>query len=482
MKRLTLFSILCGLAMTFTTAAQYKITVKIDGYTQDTCILGYQVGQTTYIAQKSSTKDADGAFVFEGKDTLMGGLYSVLIRPKNEFFQFIISNKAEQKNLKITTKIEGNPAADLSANLKIYNSPDNDAFGLYKEFLTKMRAKSEKNAALMAEAKSKNDSLEVEKLTKTLKEFDAEVFQFQSDLVKKYPKFLSPKLIYATRQPDIPKELTKQTDIFNYYKSHFWDTYDWSDARMIRTPVLKDKLDTYVDKLTVQQVDSVAAACVYLIDNALKYKSKDIFQFVAVHLLNKYAKQEIICMDGVYVTIAQKYYCNGLAYWLDSTQTANICEDAANMAPLRCGKSAPEIRLRNIKDSTNVSLYNIRKPFTAVYFWDPTCGNCGKMSEKIVPIYNKYKDRGFEIIGVCSKDWKEVGLCRKKVEDMKMNWLNVSDEPYPLAWVKKYYDLRSNPFLYLLDENKNILFKRITAEQLDQILEREFKLYEERKK
>jgi hypothetical protein len=104
------------------------------------------------------------------------------------------------------------------------------------------------------------------------------------------------------------------------------------------------------------------------------------------------------------------------------------------------------------------------------------------MTDKLIPVYEKYKDRGFEVLGVCSKSWKDVDACRTKIEKQKMDWINLSDAPYPLAWVKKYYDLRSNPFIYLLDEDKNILFKRITAEQLDQILEREFDRYEKEQK
>lgn len=482
MKKLILFIALSCCFFVQSLIGQYKITVTIDGYKNDTCILGYQIGRATYIAQQVNERNAAGDFVFEGEEALMGGLYSILIKPKNQFFQFIISNDEEQKNLKLKTKIGENPARDLTENLKIFNSPDNDVFSEYKAFLGKMRKRSDKYTAQLTAAKAAKDDAKVAKATAVIEGLDGEVRAFQDDLLKRYPNYLSPKLIAGSRQPEIPKELTTQPEIFRYYKAHFWDNYDWADERLIRTPIFKDKMENYIEKLTVQHVDSVSKACEYIIDKTLEYKNKEVFQFAAVQLLNKYAKQEIICLDGVYVQIAQKYYCNGLAYWLDSTQLENICTDAAKMAPLRCGKSAPEVRLKNINDSSYVNLYNIKKPFVAVYFWDPTCGNCAKMSKKLVPIYNKYKDRGFEILGVCSKAWKSVELCRKKVDEVKMDWINTSDEPYPLAWVKKYYDLRSNPFIYLLDENKNILFKRISAEQLDQILERELTRYEKRNK
>lgn len=481
-KKILLLCIAICFLFIGTSVGQYKITVTIDGYENDTCVLGYQIGRTTYIAQQVNKKNKDGNFVFEGEESLLGGLYSVLIKPKNRFFQFILSNDEEQKDLKIKTKIVGNPARDLTSNLEIKNSPDNAIFDEYKAFLGSMRTRSEMYNRELAAAKEKKDDARIAELTKQIQGLDGEVTDYQDKLLKNNPTLLSPKLITGSREPNVPKELVDRIDIYRYYKAHFWDNYDWTDERLIRTPILKEKIETYIGKLTAQHVDSVSKACETIIDHAFASKNKEVFQFVAVYLLNKYAKQDVICLDGVYVSIAQKYYCTGMAYWLDSAQVEGICADAGRMAPLRCGRSAPEVRLKDINDSSYVNLYNIRKPFVAVYFWDPSCGNCAKMSDALVPIYEKYKDRGFEILGVCSKAWNDVEACRTKVKKQKMDWINLSDEAYPLAWVKKYYDLRSNPFIYLLDEDKNILFKRISAEQLDQILEREFERYEKEKK
>lgn len=477
-----IFIALAGsLLLTSSIQAQHKITVTIDGYEKDTCILGYVFGTQTLIEKQVFERNENGDFVFEGDEALLGGLYRVLIKPGNMFFQFILSGEEEQKDLKIYTKIGASPSRDLTQNLKIKNSLDNDVMEDFRGYVSNMIKKRENYNKKLEEAKKKEDKAAEEKVLEQLKGLDKEVMKHQDDLLAKYPKLLAPKLIRGNRQIQVPEHLKTQLEIYHYYKEHFWDDFDWSDPRLIRTPLLLEKLNVYIDRLTPAHVDSVTKSCLFMIEQARINKSKDMYRFMATHLLNKYAKQKIICMDGVYVSIAQKYYCSGLVDWADSTQLAKICEDAKNMAHLRCGNPAPEIRLKNIIDSNYVTLSSVRKPFTVVYFWDPTCGNCSKMSKKLVPVYNKYKERGLEILGVCSNPWKSVDVCQKKVKEQKMDWINTSDDPYPLAVVKKYYDLRSNPFIYLLDENKRILWKRISAEQLDEILEREFKIYEERK-
>ena len=55
-----------------------------------------------------------------------------------------------------------------------------------------------------------------------------------------------------------------------------------------------------------------------------------------------------------------------------------------------------------------------------------------------------------------------------------MDFINTTDEAYPLAVAKKTYDIKVNPYLVLLDENKKIMWKRIDPKQLEDILKREF--------
>jgi peroxiredoxin len=121
-----------------------------------------------------------------------------------------------------------------------------------------------------------------------------------------------------------------------------------------------------------------------------------------------------------------------------------------------------------------MNLYELKAPFTAVYFWDPTCGNCSKTSKKLVPVYEKYKKYGFEVFGICSKTWKELDQCKKKIKDQKMEFINTSEEAYPLAVAKKMYDIKVNPYIMLLDADKKIMWKRIDPKQVDEILAREY--------
>ena len=55
---------------------------------------------------------------------------------------------------------------------------------------------------------------------------------------------------------------------FQYYKSHFFDNFDFSDDRLIRTPVFHSKINTYLENLTAKIPDSIIVSCDYLIEKS----------------------------------------------------------------------------------------------------------------------------------------------------------------------------------------------------------------------
>ncbi|MCH2022820.1 MAG: DUF5106 domain-containing protein [Saprospiraceae bacterium] len=444
----------------------YNIRVKIDDYTNDTCILAYRLGKQTYVKDTLTKKNKKGEFVFKGEKSLKGGLYLILTKPLNLYLEFLVPNNEDQKRLFIHTKLDENN--DLSRNLKIQGSEDNKAFLGYLKFLADIRSRDTKLADKLEgetnETIKKEIQLERDGIAK-------EVSVYQKNMMKKNPDYLSSKLIAASINPVVPPGLSR-VDGYHYYRKRYWDNFDWTDSRLIRTPIFKDKIEFWTEKLTVQIPDSIISAIDFMLENILKGGNKDMFQYAAAELLNKYAQTKVICMDAVYVALGEKYYCSGHAEWVDSAQLEKICENVKTLKPLQCGLYAPNIRLKKM-DGTPINLYEVKAKLTALYFWDPDCGNCSKTTDKLIPVYNKYKEKGFEIFGVCSKSWKEIDKCKKKITDKEIQYINTSDEAYPLAVAKKIYDVKVNPYLILMDEDKKIMWKRLDPKQLEDILKRE---------
>lgn len=459
----------------------YNIEVDIKDYEQDTLVLGYRLGSKTYVRDTTLRNDK-GKYLFQGDEYLKGGVYIILLKPDNIYFEFLVGNDEEQKNLKISTRNRSDK--NLVQDLKIQNSKENKVFVGYLHFLNDARKRAEvfeKDKKDLEGQEDKAAKLRIAQIDEELQKLNKEVTEYQNKIVQEHSGLLAAQLIKTARNPEVPNEIQAQGQeaAYRYFKAHYFDNFPWDDARLIRTPVFEEKLEFYLEKLTIPQPDSVVLGVEELLQLAKKGGDKDVYQYVASQLLNKYAGTKLICMDKVYVYIGKNYYCNGAAEWVEKEQLEKICENVTELQNVLCGSQAPPIKLRNIDNGEEVELYSVKAPFTVVYFWDPSCGNCTKTSKALVPVYEKYKDKGLAILGICSKNWKELDQCKKKIEESKMSWVNLSDESYPLAYVKKFYDIKVNPFIYLLDENKKIMWKRIDPDQLDDILEREFARIEE---
>ena len=64
-------------------------------------------------------------------------------------------------------------------------------------------------------------------------------------------------------------------------KEHFFDNIDIADPCMLRGPVVFQKVDYYINKLTPQHPDSINVAIDYIL-NKVK-DSPEVFKFFAIH-------------------------------------------------------------------------------------------------------------------------------------------------------------------------------------------------------
>jgi peroxiredoxin len=185
-----------------------------------------------------------------------------------------------------------------------------------------------------------------------------------------------------------------------------------------------------------------------------------------VWALNEYAKTKTVCFDAVYVSIANKYYATGQADWVEKEQLEKIIDNAKALSKILCGQKAPDIKARAESYATP-SLYKVTSKYTAVFIWDADCGHCKSEAKELKKVYSAYKDKGFTVYSV------EVGGDKNKwqkfSDDEGIGWINLQQTVINTD-VKKEYDVKTTPQLFLLDENKAIVYKRIGALQLVEIL------------
>lgn len=470
-----------------------EIKLKLTNFEEKAVYLGYYYGDKQYLVD-TATIDKKGEFVFKKDEAYKGGVYLFVLPPDNRFIQVLLT-KGEQH---FSVEADG---VKLSEGIKFKGSPDNTLFYEYMAYLAEKRPQAEKLTKEIEAAKDNEKAKE--KAQEKLDALNKSVTDYQKMTIKNNPNTLTAALIKANLPPDTPtfEDLTdekeKEVKRWRWTQKHYFDHINLEDNRMVRTPFLYQRVDYYINKMTIQHPDTINQALDHILK--LMQPAEELFQYYLVHFVNFYAKSKIVGMDAVYVHLVKNYYEKGLAPWTEEEQLKKMVDNANTLNPLLIGKIAPDIKMKKLnvaetlkmKDDENehkrfkvgeeLSLHQVKSPYTVLLFWASDCGHCKKSMPGLVEFNENFKDKGVTVFSVCTKTYKDMPACAELLDKHNaLNWINVVD-PYFRSKFGSIYDVRSTPQIYILDDKKEIISKRIGAEQLPEVMQQIIDMKENQK-
>ena len=131
------------------------------------------------------------------------------------------------------------------------------------------------------------------------------------------------------------------------------------------------------------------------------------------------------------------------------------------------GQDAPEIALPT-PDGRIMSLSAIKGKYVLIDFWASWSAPCRTENMNLLNVYNKYRDKGFEVYQV-SLDQSRSSWERAIKED-GLTWINVSDLKFWDSDAVKLYGVETIPANFLVDRDGTIITKNLKGDALDKKL------------
>lgn len=133
-----------------------------------------------------------------------------------------------------------------------------------------------------------------------------------------------------------------------------------------------------------------------------------------------------------------------------------------NVSP-KIGDKYVDFGQQNINGET-IKLSDLNGKIVLLEFWGSWCAPCREGHPELIKIYNEFKDKGFEILGVAAETDK------KRFEDAiqkdGLPWQNVSDLKGDKNKVALIYGISYYPANFLIDKNGIIVAKDLRGEKL----------------
>lgn len=304
----------------------------------------------------------------------------------------------------------------------------------------------------------------------------------RNKIVEEGKNTLFATIISAIDKPLPPKGIHYKEDgttidtFYNFYyvKNNFWNNFDFTEERLIHTPILDAKLKDYFDNYVIPKPDTFQNEADILL--AYARSTPEIFKYT-LHFITNYARtSKYMGMDESFVYLVNRYYRAGDAVWLDSTSLhKNYLSIADEWDKTKLGKIAPNLKMRDAYDFHFVELEKIEADYTILVFWETTCGLCLKEVPAIDSIYQalNLKEKNVAIYSVpFTSDHKleSIHTAIEKLDVKKDYWNHVIDTDNT-SRAKQLYGILSTPQLFILDKDKRIIGKNIKHENIYKIIE-----------
>ena len=457
-KKIVLLFIL-GMVISLSTKAQSNtLFYNLNGFKGDKAIL-YSVYGDQAMPIDTAYRQSTGAYVFFNIDILPIGVYNIYFN--DSLYSEVIINGED-----IVIRAD---AQNLLGSIKILKSTENQILFNYWKY-----AMMVKDSTVFLEYKIRKIEMktydsnhpDIKKIERRIEILNGNIDKYIDYQAKQYPEKFAPILLKSYLIPKMeeynslhPKHKFEYEEQF--LKEHFFDNIDFSDERFLNTKVIYTTINDYIQAYGqpastvnyIDVVDKVMAEAVvsdkvyeYCLDLFIRTFEPSVYENVIIHIIDDYYLPH---------------------YSLSGVSTVYYSNLSARIKSLKPGKKAPDFILEDPAGISH-SLYKTKGKAKMIVFYSSDCAHCAEALPGLIEIAEMYKTQGLVCFGVAIDDdekaWKD------EIAKFSMSWISVSDLEGLSSPLMDSYNIRSTPFIIILNEDNIIMKKPIEVNEIHSTL------------
>lgn len=346
---------------------------------------------------------------------------------------------------------------------KIKNSELNTQYENLKKEINMLKNESNKLSSQLQRMARGGTEEQQQSLLTQLKETDNEKRALLESSAKSHPYLgsvveLNTYLSYQNNSGDYVSELP-------YFVDNFFQFANWEKENYNHIPWVYESMKSFTSTISKIQI------------------TDDMHQQFMDKVLNKIpqgSRTRKLALGGIMAALQPLSHGNYMHYAkqfiseyekTDPEATASVKSEIDRVQAFMVGGTPPNFTQKSPEDEA-ISLEDFRGKVVLVDFWASWCGPCRKENPNVVKMYNRYKDKGFEILGVSLDRTKDRWV--KAITSDNLTWPQVSDLKGWKNEVAQSYGVTSIPQTVLLDQEGKIIARNLRGPTLEAKLQEIF--------
>ena len=186
----------------------------------------------------------------------------------------------------------------------------------------------------------------------------------------------------------------------------------------------------------------------FLIFNDVQYQAKD----------DRYLAMLI---DETYKKYAQRFP----AHWY----TKVVGDAIGGIVKIFPGNQFVDFTAPDLKGQTYTLSEQIKGKVALIDLWGSWCGPCIAKAQLVVPVYKKYKDKGFTVVGI-AREFKNTEALKNRLKKEQFSWLNLVELDDKAGIWNKYAISNGAGIQVLVDQTGKIIAVDPSAEELEKMV------------